>query len=798
MIFSVPASEGQQRVPAGTQSFHPVQSAAPSPLRRARVTIRGAVQGVGFRPFIWRLASDLGLPGWVNNSAQGLCLEVEGRESEINDFIRRIETEKPSHGFIQDLETTWMDVVGYQEFEIRPSDNDGSPTTLVLPDIATCPDCLGEVFDRGNRRHRYPFINCTQCGPRFSIIESLPYDRAKTSMKRFTMCADCQAEYDTPSSRRFHAQPNACPVCGPQLELWNSEGRSVAAREDALHTAIERLRQGSIVAVKGIGGFHLMVIANNDRAVRRLRKLKHREEKPFAVMLRSIPFVAEACDVSELEARLLCSPEAPITLLRRKRTSGTPPFGSTISEAVAPGNPWLGVMLAYTPLHHLLLAELDAPLVATSGNLADEPICTDEREAVERLRGIADLFLVHNRPIVRHLDDSIVRVMAGRELLLRRARGFAPLPIITGHSPDKNERMDGAARPVLALGAHQKNTVALAVNGQAFVSQHVGDLDTVQALHTFQSVIEDGERLRDLSPVMIAADLHPDYPSTRRARRSGLPIVHVQHHFAHVLSCMAEHQMEHPALGVAWDGTGYGVDGTIWGGEFLRVHDSGFERVAHLRTWRLPGGDSAMREPRRSATGLLHELFGETAFEMEELSVFRTTRFCATMLRRRINSPVTSSAGRLFDAVASMVGLRQECGFEGQAAMELEFALDGLETDDAYPLPLRDDILDWGPMVRAILDDARAGTPVGIISVRFHNALTEGIVAAAHRTGERCVVLSGGCFQNRYLTERTVQRLREEGFQPCWHQRVPPNDGGISLGQAHAALHTHLSDINHR
>jgi hydrogenase maturation protein HypF len=837
--------------------------------------VRGAVQGVGFRPYIYRLATGSGLKGWVNNSSQGVFIEVEGSRAGLEAFLLRLDPEKPPRSSIQSLEASWLDEFGYVGFEIRPSDTGGAKTVLVLPDIATCPDCLGEIFDPGNRRYGYPFTNCTNCGPRFSIIESLPYDRANTSMKGFTMCPQCQAEYNNPLDRRFHAQPNACPVCGPQLALWDRKGRAVLlegaqpsgcsnvgrpgtqlegldaagnptflqpegcaphlpdeprlleASRRAISAAADAIRQGQILAVKGLGGFHLMVAAHHDEAVRRLRALKHREEKPFALMFPSLPAIKAACEVSPLEERLLRSPEAPIVLLRRIHTSRITHHVSVLSPSLAPGNPNLGVMLPYTPLHHLLMAALGFPVVATSGNLSDEPICTDEHEAVQRLGGITDLFLVHNRPIVRHVDDSILRVMMGRELVLRRARGYAPLPV---------QLHSATGDTVLAVGAHLKNTVALSVGPQAFISQHIGDLETDQAHEAFRRVVNDLQALYESRPTIIAADAHPDYLSTKFARdfskvgravpsapspHSALgaacpttsdpqpstfnpQLISVQHHIAHVLSCMAENELEPPFLGVSWDGTGYGLDGTVWGGEFFLVTETSCERVAHLRQFRLPGGDKAVKEPRRVALGLLYELFGEAAFSMAELAPVAAFSPAAlvllrTMLARNLNSPLTSSVGRLFDAVAALAGLRQQVRFEGQAAMELEFALEGTATTEAYDLPLSSNHasrithhgslhLDWSPMVEAILADLKRGFPIGQVSAQFHNALAESIVAIARQIGQPRVVLSGGCFQNRYLTERSVRRLLEAGFRPYWHQRVPPNDGGISLGQVVAAL----------
>jgi hydrogenase maturation protein HypF len=777
---------------------------------RLKLTVRGAVQGVGFRPFVFRLATELALSGWVNNSAQGVMIEVEGAPATLERFLSRLERERPPHSFIQSLEPSWLDSVGYTGFEIRASETTGAPTALVLPDLATCPDCQGEIFDPGNRRYFYPFTNCTNCGPRFSIIESLPYDRPNTSMKRFEMCPQCQAEYRDPHNRRFHAQPNACPQCGPHLELWDQQGKSLletAGDQAVLRAAAKAISDGQILAVKGLGGFHLMVAAENEAAVHRLRVLKHREEKPLALMCRSIQVVRALCEVSPLEERLLRSPECPIVLSQRHApgleltaaAAGATLPGRALAPSVAPGNPNLGVMLPYTPLHHLLLYLIGGPVVATSGNLSDEPICIEEREALERLGEIADLFLVHNRPIVRHVDDSVARVIAGRELILRRARGYAPLPL----SLETPAIEQGS---VLAVGAHLKNSIALAIGPQVFVSQHIGDLETDQALRAFRRAIADFQQLYQTAPSIVAADAHPDYLSTQFARElcreqtqrasqshDGPPrLVSVQHHLAHVLSCMAENQLHPPLLGVAWDGTGFGLDGTIWGGEFFLIRKGDWERVAHLRPFRLPGGEQAIKEPRRTALGLLHAGMGDEglnqtglptlqAFSPQELPLLRR------MLERQINSPPTSSVGRLFDAVASLAGARQKVHFEGQAAMELEFALAGAAEEGAYALTLTPQekvmVLDWLPLLKELLHDLQKGTALAVVSSRFHNSLVEAIVNVARHFGQERVLLSGGCFQNRYLTERAVHRLQAEGFRPYWHQRVPPNDGGIALGQ---------------
>lgn len=751
-------------------------------LERRHLTVQGVVQGVGFRPFVYRLASELGLDGWVVNSPQGVIIEVEAPPAQLDTFIMRLQNELPPHAAIQHLNWRNTPSIGENGFEIRHSDQNGAKTAFILPDLATCPDCLREIHDPADRHYRYPFTNCTHCGPRFSIIRALPYDRANTTMRDFVMCDACRAEYENPLDRRFHAQPNACPHCGPQLALWDRAGKTLEVRHDALLAAAEALRQGQIVALKGLGGFHLMVDARNPDAVTRLRARKHREEKPLAVMYPSLEQIMNECEISELEENLLTASEAPIVLLRRK--------GSEIAENVAPGNPYLGVMLAYTPLHHLLMDELGFPIVATSGNFSGEPICIDEHEALEGLGSVADLFLVHNRPIARHVDDSIVRVAAGRELMLRRARGYAPLPV----------KLPAIAPTLIAAGAHLKNTAAVTAGEQAFISQHIGDMDTPEAYSAYQRVISNFQRLYELHPTMIACDLHPDYRSTHYAENSGLPVVRVQHHYAHVLSCMADNHLEAPVLGVSWDGTGYGTDGTIWGGEFLFVNNRSFDRIAHLGTFRLPGGDQAVKEPRRSALGLLYSIFGDDIpLDLPPVQSFSTSELALlkTALRKGINAPLTSSAGRLFDAVAALIGLRQRASFEGQAAMELEFAQDGIKTDKCYPFAVTDitgyaaasqRIIDLKLTVLAIMDDLRNGVPNSEISAVFHNTLAEVIVSIARCTGEKQVVLTGGCFQNRTLLERTIGRLLTEGFQPYWHRTTPPNDGGIALGQVIAAL----------
>jgi hydrogenase maturation protein HypF len=755
-------------------------------LQRLRLTIHGAVQGVGFRPFTYRLAQTLGLTGWVSNGPQGVIIEAEGSQANLQQFLVRLPRELPPHSHIHSLETTWLAPIGYTTFAIRDSEALGQKTALVLPDIATCGHCLREIFDPNDRRHRYPFTNCTDCGPRFSIIKALPYDRANTTMTHFVMCERCRGEYETPLDRRFHAQPNACPVCGPHLELWDAQGRMLAQHDDALWATVDAIRRGMIVAVKGLGGFHLLVDARQQEAIMRLRRGKHRPEKPFALMYPTLASVQVTCEVSPLETRLLCSAKAPIVLLRRRSGQTT----EAIAPGVAPYNPYLGIMLPYTPLHHLFMAALGFPVVATSGNLSDEPLCIAEDEAVERLHGIAEVFLIHNRPIARPVDDSVVRVIMGREMVLREGRGYAPFPI----------HLRAASPSILALGAHLKTTIAMSAGSDVLMSQHIGDLETPQALEAWRGTITTFQQLHDFQPMVVACDAHPDYVSTQWAQRSGLPVMPVQHHYAHVLSCMAENKLPGPVLGVAWDGTGYGSDGTIWGGEFLHVTADSWHRVAHLRPFRLPGGEKAIREPRRTALGLLYELFGEAAFALSALPALEAfspleQANVQVMLKRHLNTPVTSSVGRLFDAIAAILGLRLRSSFEAQAAMDLEFALDGFDTDEAYPLALvKGDTadapytLDWAAMVQAITEEMQQQAAPGLIAAKFHNALAEAIVAVAAWVGEKRVLLTGGCFQNRYLSEHAIQRLKKAHFSPYWHQCIPPNDGGIALGQIVAAI----------
>ncbi len=738
---------------------------AKSAVQRLRITLRGAVQGVGFRPFVYRLATEMSLTGWVLNSSSGLVVEVEGRTDQLSRFEHRLERERPKASVITVRESAWLAAEGSTRFEILASDHDSGKTVNVLPDLATCPDCREDLFDPGNRRFAYPFTNCTNCGPRYTIVVDIPYDRPNTTMRDFALCPACREEYENPANRRFHAQPNACPVCGPRLD-------------GTIEDAVEALRQGEIVALKGIGGFQLLADARNPDAVARLRERKHREEKPFAVMMPSLEMARTYCEMSPAEVQLLESQAAPIVLLQ-------PKLGTDIARNVAHCSPYLGVMLPYSPLHHLLMEDCRFPLIATSGNRSDEPIAIANEEATARLKDIADHFLMHDRPIMRACDDSVVRLTRGRAGILRRARGYAPLGIHVKHDLPQ----------VLAVGGHLKNTVAIGVGQDVFLSQHIGDLETVEARAAFEKAIDDLCHLYGFQPEVVACDLHPDYASTHWAERSGLPIIRVQHHQAHVAACVAENNVEGAYLGVSWDGTGYGLDGAIWGGEFFCVEGNKFERLAHLRSFGLPGGDAAVREGWRSAASLMFEI-DASPIEASEGSASPTEApdvgersqgnprldesQIRYMLRHGINNVPTTSVGRLFDAVACLVGVARQNRFEGQAAMLLEYEIGLLRTEEAYALPGGD----WDPLIRAVVADKLVGIPVPLIAARFHNALVAWIVEVAMGAKLKQVALSGGVFQNRYLTEHAAAALESRGFVVHTHQRVPPNDGGIALGQA--------------
>ena len=755
---------------------------------RIHIAIRGAVQGVGFRPFIYRLANELKLTGYVLNNSNGVFIDAEGNEPTLREFLSRIHGDKPKLSFIISLEHCFLDPVGYFNFEIRESQEDNNVSALILPDIAVCGDCLKEMYDPNNRRYLYPFINCTNCGPRFSITESLPYDRPNTSMKIFKMCNNCKREYENPADRRFHAQPTACVLCGPQLYLWNEKGKVISKKNEALIQTAELIRKGKIIALKGLGGFQLVVDATNNEAVKELRRRKLREEKPFALMFPSLQSVKAVCEVSETENGVLLSPESPIILLKKK--SETRNQKLIISPIVAPYNPYIGAMLPYTPLHHLLTKELNFPIVATSANLSEEPICIDEYEALERLKGIADYYLVHNRPIVRHVDDSILRIVMNREMVLRRARGYAPLPI---HLTEKFDNKK--SKIILAVGGHLKNTIALKKGNDIFISQHIGDLSTEESNKTFKKVIDDFKILYNAKADKVLSDLHPEYISTKYAKQLSSNIEQYQHHYTHIAACRFENQVEGEALGVSWDGTGYGQDGIIWGGEFFLTDDFSYSHVGQFKKFKLPGGEKAVKEPRRSLTGILFEIAGRSF--KNEFSDLIENKFnkaslglILNMLSKNINSPITSSAGRLFDAVSSLLGICDKTSFEGQAAMMLEFSADENENGFySFKLIEKDKlIIDWQPLIMSLIDDFRKGIPVSSISSKFHNTLAEIILSFANHYQKAKVILSGGCFQNALLTERTIKLLQKNNYKVYWHQRIPTNDGGISFGQIAAHL----------
>ncbi len=747
--------------------------------KREILTVNGMVQGVGFRPFVYRIAVELGLHGSVCNTNAGVRIDIEGASKEIEAFVRRLKSEPPPPARIEGVTRRSDDSVGYTEFHVMPSDLSGTAQAPILPDLAICDDCLRELFDFRDRRYRYPFINCTNCGPRYSIVTGVPYDRERTTMDAFTMCPECQREYDDPSNRRFHAQPNACPCCGPHVALLAPDGERLASREEAIMAACQALRGGQIVAIKGIGGYHLMVDAANDVAVKRLRARKLRDAKPLALLYPSLELLRRDAEIGTAEESLLTSVARPIVLLRRRQVAA-------IAPSVAPRNPYLGAMLPYAPLHHLLMHELGIPLVATSGNRKEEPICCDDDDALARLRDIADLFLVHNRPIARFVDDSVVRVAAGETMIIRRSRGFVPAPVA----------VDIDTTGILGVGGHQKNTTALGRGRFVYLSRHVGDLATLSADRAHAETIDDLTKMLEVEIDRVACDRHPDYRSTRRAIDFVRAPVAVQHHYAHVLSAMAENHLDGEVLGISWDGTGLGSDNTIWGGEFLRATRKEFTRVAHLRTFRLPGGERAIALPRRAALGLLHEMFGNQLWQLESLATIAETpprerALITEMLNRKVASPVTSSAGRLFDAVSSILGVRQEAQFDGQAAMELEFAADEAMDSEPYAFDLTEhagvSILDWGPTIERVIAGVAERRTVGSIASRFHATMVDMMLSVARRIGVRDVVLSGGCFQNRRLLEGAVKSLRETGHTVYWQRVVPPNDGGLALGQVLAA-----------
>ena len=748
-------------------------------MQRQKIVIEGIVQGVGFRPFIYQLAERFALVGSVCNDTRGVTIEVEGEPEVLDRFVAAIQKEKPPLAVIQNIHTETVSLKGCVGFSILQSAVDETRRAQISPDTFVCDDCLQELFDVEDRRYRYPFINCTNCGPRYTIVTGIPYDRPLTTMADFHLCTACQSEYENPASRRFHAQPNACPECGPQLQLLDAKGQSLNV-QDPLDETIRRLGNGQIVAVKGLGGYHLAVDATNPDAVQELRRRKQRDEKPFALMARSLEVAKRLALIGDDEARLLLGVERPIVLLQKRADHN-------LAENIAPDNRYFGVMLPYTPLHYLLLQDEFEVLVMTSANLSDEPIAFEDHEACRRLKTIADAFLVHNRRIHTRTDDSIARVMADRPLLLRRSRGFVPRAIA----------LPGEAPSILAVGAELKNTLCLTRGDRAFLSQHVGDLKNLDVYESFKQTIAHLQSILEVQPDKIAHDLHPDYYSTRYAlEESGLEPVAVQHHHAHLASCLAEHGVEEPAIGILFDGVGYGDDGHIWGGEFL-VGDLGcYERVGHFRYQPMPGGDLATKEPWRMALSYLLSAYGEIP---EGVNAFEgisdnELRLVGQATLKGINAPLTSSCGRLFDAVAALLGLRQKVSFEGQAAMQLEMTSDLLQSKP-YPYLLSDHegplIFDPLLMIDAIVKDCSEGRAVAEIGGRFHVSLAmmieEVCSQVRKQSGFSLVVLSGGVFQNCLLTELAVTRLERSGFQVLTHSLVPPNDGGIALGQAAVA-----------
>ena len=778
----------------------------PSERVRKHLAVAGVVQGVGFRPFVYQLAVRHGLGGWVLNDAEGVKIEVEGPWEAINRFVHDLQTERPPLAKIADLAQAFVPSFGETSFIIRESRAGAERSALISPDTNVCADCLRELFDPADRRFRYPFINCTNCGPRYTIVTDIPYDRPNTTMKDFPMCAMCSREYHDPTDRRFHAQPVACPACGPAVALLDRAGQLLDV-PDPIREAAARLKRGEILAIKGLGGFHLACDAANEETLRELRRRKRREEKPFAVMSNDLENVLQYAEANEAERELLLSFRRPIVLLRKREPE-------RLAPSVAPRNRSYGVMLPCTPIQHLLLAEgrgatnrsaSCAALVMTSANLTDEPLCIANDEAIVRLRGIADGFLAHNRDICARSDDSIARVMAGRERLLRRARGYVPLPITL--------KRDGPK--ILAVGAELKGAICLTKGRNAFLGQHLGDLKNAQALDFFEETVAHLCRILEIEPEVVAHDLHPDYFSTRYAQRlagrppirgpqggpeqlSNGPLVGVQHHHAHVAAVLAEHGEEGPVLGVALDGAGFGSDGTIWGGEFLIADLRDFRRVGHLAAMPLPGGDAAVQEPWRTAVAYLHAAFGP---EWTNLDIpfakrmdMRRARLVVQMVASRVNTPFTTSTGRLFNAVASLLGICDRNTYEGQAPMELEAAADEGVTS-ALPSEVRREngalLLDPRSYIRSVVERLRENAPAEVISAEFHNGLCDGVVAMCERIREvekiSCVALSGGVFQNKLLFERTVRELERKQFRVLTHQLVPPNDGCIALGQAAVA-----------
>ncbi len=751
---------------------------------RTLVRVEGVVQGVGFRPFVYALATRLGLAGHVGNDSRGVFVEIEGPEPRVGDFLTSLEHDPPPLAHIDRVSTRAIKPNGTAGFSIAPSHRSGQRRALVAADSATCQDCLRELADPADRRFGYAFINCTNCGPRFTIVRDVPYDRPLTTMAGFPMCAACAAEYHDPADRRFHAQPVCCPGCGPRLRLLDARGRELPG--EPVEEAARLLAGRHVLAVKGLGGYHLAVDAGSEPAAATLRARKHREDKPFAIMVPDMGSARGLCVVDAAAESLLTSARRPIVLLPRRP-------GARVARAVAPGSHHLGLMLPYTPLHHLLLRRLGRPIVLTSGNSSDEPIAYQDDDAARRLAGIADEFLTHDRPIHIRTDDSVVRPLRGREMVVRRSRGYVPEPI---------RIRPRLRRPVLACGAELKNTFCLGKDDRAYVSHHIGDLENFETFRSFTEGISHFRRLFDVTPQVVAHDLHPEYLSTKYALEcDGVELSGVQHHHAHIASCLADNGEEGPVIGVAFDGLGYGTDATIWGGEFLLADLAGFERAGHLAVVPMPGGAAAIKQPWRMAAAYLDAAYPggvPEGLDVERRNAGRW-RDVLTMSRRGINAPVTSSAGRLFDAVAAILGVRDVINYEGQAAVELEQRAKGAKAVEAadcaaYAAGIDEDgilRISGCDLVRAVADDLLSGVGRGVIAGRFHNGVAAAIVTTCLLLRERCglgvVALSGGVFQNLLLLEKTTAQLECEGFRVLVHSQVPPNDGGISLGQAAVA-----------
>jgi hydrogenase maturation protein HypF len=756
--------------------------------RRARVRVQGTVQGVGFRPYVHRLARELGLAGYVLNDSRGVLVEIEGAADGIAAFVARLAPEAPPLAVLEDVLVSDLKPTGDGGFEIRPSPHGELADVPVTPDSATCDDCLRELLDPSDRRYRYPFINCTNCGPRFTIVRGVPYDRPLTTMAGFAMCGECRAEYEDPGDRRFHAQPNACPRCGPSVSLLDATGGVVAAGDAALSAAVDALRGGAIVAIKGIGGYHLACRGDDEAAVGALRARKHREDKPFALMVGSIAAAQAVVELGEIERALLTGPQRPIVLARRRHDA-------TVAESVAPGAPELGVMLPYSPLHHLLLRDCGgAVLVMTSGNVSDEPIAYRDEDALQRLGAIADLLLVHDRPIETRTDDSVARVVAAprgsRPLFVRRSRGYVPAELtLPGGTP----------RPLLACGAELKNTFCLARGSRTWVGHHIGDLENYETLESFTEGIAHFERLFAVAPEVVAHDLHPEYLSTKYALdREGVELIGVQHHHAHLAACLAEHDQPGIAVGAIFDGSGYGTDGVVWGGELLVADVGDFRRAGHVRGVRLAGGARAIREPWRLACAWMVDALGDDEpappASLAGCVPDESWRAVCGLVRSGIASPPTTSMGRLFDAVAALCGVRATVNYEGQAAIELEAACDPHERG-RYPLELEsldgELVIDPRELIRRVCADAAAGVATGVIATRFHAAVAsvtvDACTALAAANATELVVLSGGVFLNRRLLEAVCAGLDARGLRVLTPERLPIGDGGISYGQAAVA-----------